>query len=413
MRRITLSFLCAAALAAIGVQAATPAGALTGAGSFAADSLHARPCGASPRGGWGPAAGQRAQILRIAEQAKKELRLKSVLLRVTVDGREVATEALGESMTGVPATPRMHFRSGSVAIAYMANLLLQLVDEGRVGLDDPIARWFPDLPAADKVTLRMLGSSTSGYADYVTDPEFLAALDAAPFRQWTARELVDISLSHPLWYAPGTNWSYSHANFVLLGAALEKITRTPLAELMEQRLLRPLGLRNSRSSRTPQIPRPVLHAFTDERGTYEESTFWNPSWTTAPGAVMTTDICDLARSAVAVGKGELLSRKSYATMLDPGTVGLGGPTADCPPEVCHHNTEAVHYGLGIKVNNAWVVQNPSFSGYAAAQGYLPSERVAIAVATTTLPDAAAGNTAEALMGRIADYLVPDQPRPVG
>ena len=82
--------------------------------------------------------------------------------------------AWGERMTGVPATPDMHFRNGAVAIAYLGTLLLQLRDQGALALDDPLATWFPDYPAADRVTLTMLISGTSGYADYVTDDGFLA-----------------------------------------------------------------------------------------------------------------------------------------------------------------------------------------------------------------------------------------------
>ncbi|MEU3917998.1 serine hydrolase domain-containing protein [Streptomyces sp. NPDC029004] len=102
--------------------------------------------------------------------------------------------------------------------------------------------------------------------DYVTDPGFLAALAAAPFRQWTPEEPVGISTALPRWYEPGTNWSYSHANFVLLGAALEKITGTRLGVLLKRRIMGPLGLRDTRNSFTPDIQPPVLHAFTDERG---------------------------------------------------------------------------------------------------------------------------------------------------
>ncbi|MFD0574587.1 serine hydrolase domain-containing protein [Kitasatospora gansuensis] len=262
-----------------------------------------RPCVSSRPPEGGPA----LDILRIAEQAKAELDLKSVILRVTVDGREVITTALGESMTGVPAEPAMHFRNGNVAISYMGTALLRLVDQGVVGLDEPVARWLPDLRHGDRITLRMLADSTTGLVDYVTTPGFGDQVVADPFRQWTAAELVAISTGQDEWYEPGTNWSYSHANFVLLGAALEKITQTPLDVLLQQQIMGPLGLDETRNSFTPDIPTPVLHAFTADRGTYEESSFWNPSWTTAPGAVQTTDICDLARSAAAIGSGELLS----------------------------------------------------------------------------------------------------------
>ncbi|MEU6704455.1 serine hydrolase domain-containing protein [Streptomyces wuyuanensis] len=369
----------------------------------------ARPCVSSPP----PRGGEAREALDIAQRVKSEQGLNSVLVRVTRDGDEVLTAALGQSMTGVPARPGMHFRAGSVAIVHMGIVLLQLVDEKKARLDDPLSRWLPDAPHADEITLRMLGSSTSGLHDYVTDPKFLAALEAAPFRHWTPEELVAYPAAHPLWYEPGTGWSYSHANFVLLGAALEKISGTPLDELLQQRVMGPLGLADTRNGFTPEIQPPVLHAFTKERGPYEESTFWNPSWTTARGAVITTHICDLARSAEAVGTGELLSPAAFRTQLDPGTVGLGGGTKTCPATVCLKNTAARHFGLGVLVMNGWILTNPSFSGYAAVQAYLPAERLAIAVATTKGKDTPDGNPAQTIMNGIAEALAPGHPAPGG
>ncbi|WP_199882047.1 serine hydrolase domain-containing protein [Streptomyces sp. CB03911] len=400
------SLLCLAAVTAL-VALSSPV--TIAAGAAGEGGGHRRPCVSSPLPDGGPA----HDILRIAEQAKAEMDLKSVILRVTVDGREVVTAALGESMTGVPADPAMHFRNGNIAISYLGTALLRLVDEGRVGLDDTVGRWLPDLPdhLGDRITLRMLADSTSGLVDYVTAPGFGDTVYANPFRAWTAEELVAVSTSRPLWYDPGTNWSYSHANFVLLGAALEKITGTRLDALLQQKIMGPLGLDETRNSFTPDIPTPVLHAFTSDRGTYEESTFWNPSWTTAPGAVQTTDICDLARSAVGIGSGELLSPAARQELLNPGTVGLGRPTSVCPETVCLAQTEATHYGMGLLVLNDWVVQHPLFFGYSAAQAYLPCEHLAIAVSTTTGPDAPGGHSAQLVSQRIAAALAPDHPIP--
>ncbi|MEU4062716.1 serine hydrolase domain-containing protein [Streptomyces wedmorensis] len=377
------------------------------AGAPTAGAGHRRPCVASRVPDHGPA----RDVLGIAQRAKTEMDLKSVIVRVTVDGREVVTTALGESMTGVPATPAMHFRNGNVAISYMGTALLRLVDRGVVGLDDPVARWLPDLPDGERITLRMLGASTTGLVDYVRLPEFQQAVVADPYRQWTAKELVALATRKERWYEPGTNWSYSHANFVLLGAALEKITGTRLDVLLEEEVLRPLGLRETRNGFTPDIPEPVLHAFTADRGTYEESTFWNPSWTTAPGAVETTDICDLARSAGGIGSGRLLSPEAYKELLNPGTVGLGHPTRTCPATVCIAQTEATHYGMGLLVLGDWVSQHPLFFGYSASQAYLPSERLSIAVSTTNGPTAPAGHSAHTIAQRIAAALAPDHPIP--
>ncbi|MFJ8660160.1 hypothetical protein [Streptomyces sp. NPDC093795] len=85
----------------------------------------------------------------------------------------------------------------------------------------------------------------------------------------------------------------------------------------------------------------------------------------------------------------------------PGTVGLGGATAKCPASICLKQTEAAHFGLGVLVINGWVLQNPSFSGYAAIQAYLPSKRLALAVSTTKTSTTPDGNTAEVVARRIA------------
>ncbi len=383
---------------------APAAGDVPGAG---AAPEHRRPCVASPPPTDGPA----LDVLRIAERAKAEMGLESVIVRVTADGHELLTTALGESMTGVPARPDMHFRNGNIAISYLGTALLRLVDEGVVGLDEPVSRWLPDLRDGDRITLRMLGSSTTGLVDYVTSPGFGETVYADPFRQWTPEELVGVSTGQDPWYEPGTNWSYSHANFVLLGAALEKITGTRLDHLLQREVLGPLGLHETANSFTPDIPTPVLHAFTSDRGRYEESTFWNPSWTTAPGAVQTTDICDLARSAVGIGSGELLSPAGYRELLNPGTVGLGKPTEKCPEKVCIPQTEATHYGMGLLVLDDWISQHPLFFGYSASQDYLPCEHLAIAVSTTDGPDAPSGHSAHTIAQRIAAALAPDHPIP--
>ena len=408
MNRTRTALLCAAYLLAATLPLTLGAATATAHPADAADAAfggNGDGCVTSPR----QPGGQARDVVDVARQAKKDLDLNAVLLKVTVGGRNLVTDALGESMTGVPAEPGMHFRAGSVAFPYLGAVLLQLVEEGKVSLDDPISRWLPEVPHSREITLRMLGSTTSGLHDYVTDPAFLAQLEAHPFKHWTPRELVAFSLSHPLWYKPGTNWSYSHANFQLLGAALERITRTPLGQLLRERAFDPLGMDQTTDNDTAALPSPVLHAFTSERGTYEESTFWNPSWTAYPGAIISSDICDLATSARAVGTGALLSPSSFKVQLNPGTVGLGGPTATCPATICIAQTEAQHFGLGVIVSHGWIVQDPSYSGYAAFQAYLPSAHLAIAVSTTKGPNAPDGNTAEVVGQRIAALLAPGHP----
>jgi CubicO group peptidase (beta-lactamase class C family) len=333
---------------------------------------------------------QAAQIVALAREAMTQYALNAVILRVTIDGHELVTAALGESMTGVPATADMHFRNGAVAFSYVATLLLRLVDQGVLHLDDPLSIWLPELPDADRVTLRMLANLTAGYPDYVQHPQLSQEVYANPFRQWTPEELIAIGLSTPRVFAPGTNWDYSHTDYVILGQALERATGTPMATLLRQQVLDPLGLSDTQSWSTAGMPSPVLHAFSSERrqalgipaGTrfYEESTFWNPSWTFAQGAIQTTTIYDMTATAVAIGEGTLLSPASHQAMVAPTLLGFGSPLAGCP--ACHTLERSYVYGLGVVISNGWLLQNPLFAGYGAVEAYLPAKKIAIAVATT-------------------------------
>jgi D-alanyl-D-alanine carboxypeptidase len=352
------------------------------------------------------------EVVAAAKRAMEKYHLKAVLARVTKGTEEVATVAMGESMTGVPATADMHFRNGAVAISYLGTVLLQLVDEGKVALDDTIDRWLPKALASEKVTLRMLINSTSGYPDYVAQKSFDDAVNKDPFRAWTTEEQLSYVADKPLLYEPGTNWSYAHTNFVRLGEALSAITGKPVEELIRKRIVEPLDMRGTQSHQTAVIPEPVLHAYTKERGTYEDSTFWDPSWTLAKGSVMITDIHDLATSARAIGTGKLVSEKSHKEQVGSSLVGLGGPTKKCPENVCAKQTSSFHYGLGTFIVGGWVLQNPSFYGWGALQAYLPEKDLAIAASATLEKEAKVGlNGGQMVFDEIAAELAPDYPLP--
>jgi CubicO group peptidase (beta-lactamase class C family) len=100
--------------------------------------------------------GQAAHIIALARAAMKRDDLHAVILSVWEGHRQIARAALGQSITSQPATTRMHFRIGAIAIPYLAILLLRLVDQKRVSLDDRLARWYPTLPHARQITLAQL-----------------------------------------------------------------------------------------------------------------------------------------------------------------------------------------------------------------------------------------------------------------
>ena len=400
--------------------------ALAAGGAIAGAS---RAASAAPRPQATPVAGAEDDrvdaILAIAREIMAEQDARAVILRVTIDGEEVVTAAMGESMTGVPATTDMSFRNGAVAIFYVATLLLRLVDRGVVTLDDPLSTWMPELPDSDAVTLRMLANMTSGYRDFEQSPKLDERLYANPFGQWTPQEQIALSLEQPRVFAPGTNWEYSHSGYVILGQALEWITGQPLEIALREQVLGPMGLRRTFNFFTAEIPEPTLHAFSSERrpalgipaGTrfYEESTFWNPSWTLARGAIQTTDIVDMTTTAEVVGEGTLLSPEMHREQIAPALIGFGAPLQGC--NTCHTLDTAYSYGIGVVISGDWILQNPLFGGYGAVTGYLPAEKIAIAVATTFGEDAfdEEGNykhpTQQNIFAAIGNHLAPDHPLP--
>jgi CubicO group peptidase (beta-lactamase class C family) len=365
---------------------------------------------------------QIAAIQAIVDNAIKNDHLKGIIVQVRYGGKNLYLKAAGESMTGVPVTTDMHFRNGAMSFTYIATMLLELVDQHpeKVRLSDKLSKFLPEIPGASEVTLKQLANMTSGYRDFVYEDEVLHGVNLNPFRQWTSEELIQIGVSKTPWFDPGKNWAYSHTNYVLLGRVIGKITGMPLAEAMQEYIFSPMGLRQTRSISTPEIPEPVLHSFSSEQRVdlripsdvpfYEESTFWNPSWTTAEGAVQITDITDFSRSMEFVATGALLSPNSYAEQAGSNLIGFGHKQTDCPP--CRQMTPAFNYGFALNLLGPWITQSKSFAGSSATVGYLPAARLTISVVATYPPEAFddQGNSADAtqpIFVSLANLLAPN------
>ena len=212
---------------------------------------------------------------------------------------------------------------------------------------------------------------------------------------------------------------------MILGHILSMIGKKPLATLLRQKVLKPMGLTGTTSSDTSSMPNPVLHSFSSEREValhvppkvtfYEEATYWNTVWGTPVGANETTTIYDLIRTAVAVGTGKLLSRSSYHAMTDSNLLGFGRKQRNCAPG-CFKQIPAYNSGLGVVKAGSWILQDPLLSGWSATEAYLPAQKIAIAVTATFDPAAfdPAGvepNASDPIFRSIGAYLAPDDAPP--
>lgn len=360
------------------------------------------------------------EVTDLVEKAMSEQEFGAVIMTVTDGGAPVFTEAWGESVPGVAATTDMHFRTGAVAISEIATVLLQLVDEDVVSLDDRVSQWLPDIPHTAEVTLGQLAQMTSGYADYLWNDAFIDKLFADPLRTWTTEEQIEAFASEPLVYEPGTNWNYSHTNYVLLGHALEAITGDPLEDVLQQRILDPLKLTQTAASETPEMLSPVLHAIDGERRDFlgvpdetlffEDSTGWNPGWTLARGSFQNADVADTATLIRAIGRGDLLSQESHDLQIAPTLRGTTTALEGCPS--CFVQDQRYTYGYGIVLRGDWVLQNPAFHGYSAIAAYLPDRDLAVAITVTMQPGGltdegvAPANRADWILDQIAPILAP-------
>lgn len=233
-------------------------------------------------------------------------------LTISQNGAVVYSRALGyehlNGATKTPATPATHYRIGSVSKLFTATLIFQLIEEGKLTLATPLATFFPQLPNASTITIGHLLNHRSGLHSFTNDPAYVTYL-AQPKTQ--AEMLTLIGQGQPE-FAPGTKAAYSNAGYVVLGYVVEKLTKQPYAQALQQRIVRKAGLRDTyyggKIGQRPQEARSYRYT-----GAWLPATETDMSIPGGAGAVVSTPT-DLARFIEALFAGKLVSEKSLAQM---------------------------------------------------------------------------------------------------
>ncbi|WP_326647709.1 MULTISPECIES: serine hydrolase domain-containing protein [unclassified Streptomyces] len=310
------------------------------------------------------------QLDKAVTQVMREANVPGVTVGLWAPGKGSYVRAFGvaDKTTGAPMSTGLNMRIGSETKTFTVTALLKLVDQGKVGLDDPIGKYVEGVPNGDRITLRELAGMRSGLFNYSMDPGFFKALTTNPRRPFTPQELLAYSFKHPVLFQPGEKFYYCNTNLILLGLVVEKVSGQSLAEYIRQTVLEPAGLHHTLFPKGAEFPTPHAHGYTDQTATgeTEDSTDWNPSWGWAAGA-MISDQNDLRTWARVLATGTLLTPATQAQRLKFSPSGL--------PET--------GYGLGIFSVAGWIGHNGSLPGYESLVVYLPESRATLVVLLNT------------------------------
>lgn len=189
------------------------------------------------------APGTRTSVAQLAGRLVQAGAPGAIVVVRTAGGIRRAAAGAARLHPRVPIRAGDRYRIASVTKPFVAAVVLQLVGEGRLRLGDRVEGWLPGLVPNRRVTIRELLGHTSGLFDYDDDPLWVKARIADPERTWMPRELVAVATRHPPLFPPGTDWSYSNTNYVLLGLVVEAVTKHSLADELRARVIGPLGLR--------------------------------------------------------------------------------------------------------------------------------------------------------------------------
>jgi D-alanyl-D-alanine carboxypeptidase len=234
--------------------------------------------------------------------------------------------------------PTHRFRAGSIMKPFVAAATLQLVEEGRFGLDDPLTTVLPPrvtarFVGAERITVRMLLNHTSGIGEY-TDDAFDGEVVADPLRRWKVSELLDRAAAQPRASAPGERFGYSNANYNLLGLILERATGTSWRSVVRERVIAPLRLKHTSLPKPGHLPagRDIARGYQSFGGALRDLTDVDSSMAGAAGGhALLTSTQDLSRFLRALLAGKLFERPqtldammaSVAAQTPEGRVGYG------------------------------------------------------------------------------------------
>lgn len=332
----------------------------------------------------------------------------------TVWQQAFGTRALGQSD---PVDVADFFRVGSTTKTMVGTVALQLVEEGRLALDDPVSHYRTGVPNGDDITIADLLNMRSGLFSYNENPSFSAAMDDDPGRVWEPDALLRIGFASKPYFAPGAGFRYSNTNTILLAAVLEQVTGQDIRSLLTHRIFLPLGLTKTfypelgDAELPPPSPRGYLYGtntsalnsvvLSDARVAAARTgdlvptdvTNLDPSWIGAAGGAISTaqDLATYARALV--GGDELIGPVLQRERL----------TSAAPLD--RRDPAGIRYGLGLESFGPMLGHDGAIPGFQTFMGYDPATDITIIVLCTLRDGPAGGRPANEIAYRLVRTLI--------
>ena len=337
------------------------------------------------------------QIDQIAHDILNQTGVPSASIAVVKDGKLYYVNAYGKAdlEKNEPATPSMRYSIGSISKQFTAAAILMLQEQGKLSVDDKVAKFLPDLTRADEVTIRELLSHTSGYSDYWPQDYVMPGM----LKPTTAEQIIDDWAKKPLDFDPGTKWQYSNTNYVIAGVIVEKAAGMPLLAFLRQHVFGPLHMDSIYNTDEAKLPtgNPVgymRYALGPLRPAPKEG----KGWMFAAGELAMTP-ADLAKWDISMIDQTVLKPASYHEMES---------------EVELKNGVATGYGLGVDVasrgGHRVISHTGEVSGFTAANLVFPDDRVAVAVLTNQDAVGAGSQIAQRIAGVVLQNPQPLSPK---
>ena len=323
------------------------------------------------------------KIDKLATDTLARTGVPSASVAIVKGGQVVYTKAYGDARLDpkTPATPGMRYSIGSISKQFTATAILLLQEQGKLSLDDKVAKFIPNLTRANEVTIRQLLSHTSGYQDYWPQ-DYVMPMMLKPV---TAQKILDGWARIPLDFEPGTKWQYSNTNYVIAGVIVEKASGMPLLQFLSQKVFTPLGMKSVMNIDQEKLgetdPTGYLrYALGPLRPAPKEG----KGWLFAAGE-LAMPAQDLAKWDISIIDQKVLKPSSYREL---GT------------DTLLKNGLSTHYGLGVDVSSQAghraLSHGGEVSGFTAQNVVFPDEKVAVVVLTNQDAAGAAGQIAQGI-----------------